>query len=59
MKVTYEETCNMSGSEKSVVSSYAAILTPGYTTFGISRKDSKLDFVTRALNLELASMTSA
>ena len=57
--MTYEEICMMSGSVRSVGCSYAAMLIPGYMTLGVSRKDTKLDFVTRAENLELAIIMSA
>lgn len=57
---THLVTCTTSGSWKStVVASYAARLIPGYTTVGVAPIDGKCDLNTRAVNLELAKMTSA
>ena len=57
---TYENTCRTSGpSTFTPAGSYAARLIPGYTTVGMELMDGKCVLKTRAVNFELAKMTSA
>jgi len=58
-KLPYEDTCTMSGSIDSHEVLYASVFMPGYTILGVIFSEEKLTIVTRAVNLELARITSA